>query len=278
MTGSKVSCGMSIQKKHDLFLYPLCRVRSNSKGGSGTVIYCEKNPDKPDEYLTFVLTNAHVVEDSIHTKKSWDSVLKKKVEKEFVDGIIVELFDYVKISKVNSSNSFSATIECYDKEHDLAILKLDSPKKVSHVASIIPKKMVDNRLKLFTEIVMCGCSLLHDPLPSEGIITSIKEVLDNKSYCLMNGDMIFGNSGGAIFLKDTGELIGVPSAVKVMDYGFSSQVMTFMGYFTHPSRMYEFIDAQCFSFLYNKKKNYTDAMKEREKKRKKALYSMEGVE
>ncbi|GAF69588.1 unnamed protein product, partial [marine sediment metagenome] len=130
----------TIQDKHNDMIYPVCRVRTEKAGGSGTVIYSKPDPDKPGAYLSFVLTNAHVIEDGISQKKDWDSVLKQDIKKEFLTKVEVELFDYIDTSTVNSSNTYKADIVCYDKQHDLAILKLDSPKQVEHVAKIISKE------------------------------------------------------------------------------------------------------------------------------------------
>ena len=67
---------------HETFLYPTVRIFSAKAAGSGTLLYSEKDSKEPDDYLTFVLTNHHVVEDLISYKKQWDSLLKREVEKE----------------------------------------------------------------------------------------------------------------------------------------------------------------------------------------------------
>ena len=68
-----------IIQKHEQMFYPTVRVRTKSAGGSGTVVYSEKYQD---EVYTYVITNHHVVADSVKVEKKWDSVLKRKVDKE----------------------------------------------------------------------------------------------------------------------------------------------------------------------------------------------------
>ncbi len=144
---------MNIEELHKKILYPVVRIRTEKAGGSGSVIYSKPNPKNPEEYQSFVMTCEHVINDAIIVKeKEWDSSAKKKIDKEYLSQVIVELFDYVYLSKVNSANAIKADIVAYDKEHDIAILKLDSPKKVENVATIIPKeKIKDNKGLILAE-------------------------------------------------------------------------------------------------------------------------------
>jgi S1-C subfamily serine protease len=264
---------MDLKETHEKMIYPVCRVRTQRAGGSGTVIYSKEDPHESGEYLTYILTNHHVVEGAIKHKKKWDSVLLKDSKKEFLKPVEVELFDYIRTSTVNSSNTHKAQIMCYSEDHDLALLKLDSPKKVEYAATIIKKEDIKRKLFLTTKILLVGCSLLHDPIPSYGKITGLKEEIDNKNYVLNDADSIFGNSGGAVFLEETGELIGVPSRVTTLQLGYGLDVLTFMNFFASPERIYEFLDEQLFKFIYNEKASgYAETLELRKKEAKKALY------
>ena len=68
-----------IIQKHEQMFYPTVRVRTKKAGGSGTVVYSKKNKG---EVYTYVITNHHVIKDSVHLEKKWDPVLKRKVDKE----------------------------------------------------------------------------------------------------------------------------------------------------------------------------------------------------
>lgn len=260
---------MELKEQHEKIIYPVVRVRTEKAGGSGTVIYSQPDPDKEEEYQSFVLTCAHVVDDAISTKKDWDSMLKKQVEKEFLEQVQVEIFDYVYLSRVNSSNSYKADIVAYDKYHDIAILKLDSPKQVEYTAKIIPRNEI-SKVKLFTPIWTSGCSLGHEPFANPGFITYLTEIIDNKLYWMQNGASIFGNSGGAVFLEETGEQVGITARISAIQLGFGVDVITWMGFSVAPQRIYEFIDEQELKFLYDPVDTYKKARKRREEKEKAA--------
>lgn len=261
---------MNIRELHEKVLYPVVRVKTEKAGGSGTVIYSAPDPNKSEEYQSFVMTCAHVVEGAIQTKKDWDSLLKKKIEKEFLEQVSVEIFDYVYLSRVNSSNSYKADIVAYDKSHDIAILKLDSPKKVDFVASVIPRDKVE-KVKLFTETWTSGCSLLHDPFANPGYVTYLTEMINNKLYWMSNGASIFGNSGGAVFLAETGEQLGITARITGIQLGFGFDIITWMGFFVAPQRLYEFFDEQELKFLYDPTDTYGKSLERRKKKEREGL-------
>ena len=77
-----------IIQQHEQMFYPTVRVRTKKAGGSGTVVYSE---EYKGEVYTYIITNQHVIDDSVHIEKKWDPVLKRKVDKEFKN-----LEDYLK--------------------------------------------------------------------------------------------------------------------------------------------------------------------------------------
>jgi len=263
----------TIKEKHEKFLYPVVRVFSKDAAGSGTIIYSEKDPKHEDEYLTFVLTNHHVIESLISYKQDWDSLLKRKVEKEFKEKAKVEYFSYVRMSMVDSSNRFDADVVAYDKEHDLAVLKIDSPRRFEHIAKLIPEEQI-RELKLFTDVVVCGCSLAHEPFCNFGQITFLNELIDQKKYLMTNANSIFGNSGGALFLADSGYLIGVPSRITGIQIGFGFDVTSWMGFSAHPERIYEFLKEQELRFLFDNDDDYYSAMDRRKNKERETLMAL----
>lgn len=264
---------MEVKELHEKVLYPVVRVRSTKAGGSGTIIYSKPSKKKESEYQTFVLTNHHVIEDSISVKEEWDSLVKKDIKKEVTDNVVVEVFDYINLSEINSTNSYRASIVAYDKAHDMAILKLESPKQQPYVANLVRQGQIKN-IKLFSPILGCGCSLLHDPFATDGRVTSLNEVIENKKFFMTSQNSIFGNSGGAVFLAETGEQIGVTARVTTIQLGFGVDVLTWMGFSIAPDRIYEFIDQQELKFLYDPKDTYEAALERRSKKEHKAKLEM----
>lgn len=262
-----------LQQKHEQFLYPVVRIFSNKAAGSGTLIYSEPDPKNAGEYLTFVLTNHHVIEDLIEVKKLWNSLLKRNIETEITQQGKVETFQYVKMSINDSSNRYNADILAYSKEEDMAILKIESPRPFPYVAKIYPKDKIED-IKLFMKIVVSGCSLAHEPFCNFGEITYLNEKIENKRYWMTNASSIFGNSGGALFLADTGELIGIPSRITGIQLGFGMDVVTWMGFSAHTSRIYDFLEQQELQFLFDKTQSYYEALEKREKKHNEALMSL----
>jgi len=260
---------LDLQQLHERILYPVVRIRAGEAGGSGTVIYSKENAKKSGEFQTFILTCAHVVDKCINTEKDWDSLVKKKIEKEILEQVNVEIFDYVYVSTVNSSNSHRADIVAYDKYHDIALLKLDSPRKIEYVAKLIPKESIKD-IKIFTPIYAAGCSLLHDPFPNAGQITYLTEDIGNKKYYMNNADQIFGNSGGSVFLAETGEQIGITARVTITQLGFNLDVQTWMNFCVCPERIYEFLEKQELRFIYDSTDTYEKSMARRKRKEEEA--------
>lgn len=259
---------MDIEQLHKKILYPVVRIRTQKAGGSGTIIYSQLN--KQNKHDSFILTCAHVIDDAISVKKEWDSFLKRKIEKEFTEQVQVEIFDYIDLSKVNSSNAYRADIIAYNKQVDIAVLKLESPKPCSYVANLIPRERIDS-LRLFMDAYASGCSLGHDPICNQGQITYLNEKIENKQYLMSNCSSIFGNSGGALFLAETGEQIGITARISAIQLGFGVDIITWMGFSISPQEIYKFLGEQELKFLYDSSDTYEASMKRREKKQKETL-------
>ncbi len=264
---------MDIKELHEKILYPVVRVRTEKAGGSGSVIACLPDTENDGEFQTFVLTNWHVIEDAISTKKEWDSVLHRDLKAELLKQVTVELFDYARMSDVTGGNARRANIVAYDKNHDLAILLVDDPKPWSYVSKIIDKDAIGD-VKLFTPVWASGCSLGHDPFANQGRVTFLQEDIESKLYWMTDANCIFGNSGGGVFHAETGEQLGVTARVTSCRVGFGHDIMTWMAFFVPPQRLYEFFDEQELMFLYDEEDSYAKAMERREKKQKRALLAL----
>tara|TARA_Y100000310_G_scaffold335333_1_gene417041 strand:+ start:4294 stop:5130 length:837 start_codon:yes stop_codon:yes gene_type:complete len=258
---------------HDKILYPVVRVRAGQAGGSGVLVYSEPDPKDDGKFINILLTCQHVIDGAIKIRDEWDAILKREVKRDVLDEVVIEVFDYDG-SKVVSANSTTGQIIAYDKHHDLAAVKLNSnTRPLAHVASVIPQDEIQD-LKLFDPVWVSGCSLLHDPFPNPGTITYLREVIDQKAYLMQNASSIFGNSGGGLFHGAEGHLLGLTSRVTVTQLGFGLDVQTWMGFSTHPDRLYEFFAHQELQFLYDKNDDYYKALGRRESRRKDALRSI----
>ncbi len=264
---------MNTLEKHKKFLYPVVRVYGTKAAGSGTILYSKEDPSNKGDFQTFVLTNHHVIESNILIKEAWDSVMQREIKKEFIEPCHVEIFDYVRTSIVDSSNRNKSEIVAYDREEDLAIIKMETPKKYPYPATIIPKDDI-KKLTLFQDVVVSGCSMAHEPFCNFGQLTFFNEIIERRKYLMTNASSFFGNSGGALFLADSGHMIGVPSRITAMQLGFGIDIVTWMGFSCHPERLYEFFDDQEFQFLYDEKETYKGTLERREKRKKDALLQL----
>jgi hypothetical protein len=259
---------MNQQELHEKVLYPVTRVKAGKAGGSGVLVYSKEDPSDAGKFVNIVLTCQHVIDGAISVKDEWDSLLKREIKKDIMEEVSVEVFDYDG-SKISSANSTQAEIIAYDKNHDLAALKLTNTKPQDWVASIYPKNEIAN-MQLFDEVWTSGCSLLHDPFSNKGELTYLREIIEQKSYIMYNAPSIFGNSGGGVFHVNGG-LLGLCSRITNIQLGFGIDVMTWMGFGTHPSRLYEFFSHQELQFLYDENDTYAEAVQRRKDKQRKSL-------
>ena len=241
----------TIEDKHEKMLYPTVRVRTDKAGGSGTVIYSKIIPGEEKKYETYVLTNCHVVSDNIKVEKKWSTLLKREVKTDILSECSVEFFNFEYGSWESGQNMYRSEIMCYDKDMDLALLKLKTEKKIDYVAKLFPKGQHKEKLRMFMNLYAVGCGLGHQPLATQGNLTGFDDVIDNYPYFLSTAPSIYGSSGGAVFLDETYEFIGVPSRVAVSISGFSSDAITHLSYFIPVMTIYKFMEEQLFTFIYD---------------------------
>lgn len=257
---------------HEQVLYSTVRVRTDTAGGSGTVLHSKQNAK--GEFETYVLTNHHVVNDAIEVKKVWDSRLGRDVKRDIRSTVSVEYFKYNNFSHCIGNYGIEADIMAYIEEEDMALLKLrDKEKPADNVANMIPKEEI-RTIRMFDRVYCCGAALGHPPIPTEGLITHMDDEIENYRYWMSSAQIIYGNSGGAVFRKnDNGiyEFIGVPSRVQVSVAGFSANPITHMGYFIPIDRVYDFLDRNHYQFIYDPTFTPEQCQKEREKAKEKEL-------
>lgn len=250
-------------------LYPVTRVRAGSVGGSGVLVYSQPDPKEPTKFINLALTCQHVVDGLVKVREEWDPVLKKDRKQDFFEEAMIEIFDYDG-SKVVSSNATHADVIAYDKHHDLAIVKLHNFRPMEYVATIIPKEQIKD-LDLPAPCWTSGCSLLHDPFMNPGTLTYLREIIEQKTYLMANAPSIFGNSGGGLFHGESLNLLGLTSRITGITVGFGLDIMTWMGFSTHPERLYEFFDQWELQFIYDSSDDWYSAAARREKRQKEAL-------
>ena len=261
-----------IIQKHEQMFYPTVRVRTKKAGGSGTVVYSQKN-DIDGEIYTYVITNQHVIADSVHLEKKWDPVLKRKVDKEILDTVNVEFFRFNNYSHTIGSFAVEADIVAYSEVEggqDWALLRVrDKENEADYVANMFPLDDLDN-IHIFDETYAVGASLGHPPVASNGMITYMDDEIDHYKYWMSSAPTIFGNSGGAVYrwsgTRKQYEYIGIPSRISIQPMGFSADAITHMGYFIPIDRVYKLLEDNDFQFIYDSNYSIEDCKKARNKK------------
>tara|TARA_Y100001970_G_scaffold267676_1_gene357975 strand:- start:4781 stop:5611 length:831 start_codon:yes stop_codon:yes gene_type:complete len=261
-----------IIQKHEQMFYPTVRVRTKKAGGSGTVVYSK---EYNGEVYTYVITNHHVISDSVNIEKKWDPVLKRKTDKEKLDTVYVEFFRYNNYSHTVGSFAVEADIVAYsevDGGQDWALLRVrDKENTADWVANVFPLDDIDN-VHIFDKSYAVGASLGHPPVASEGMITYMDDEIDSYKYWMSSAPTIFGNSGGAVYrwsgTRKQYEYIGIPSRISIQPMGFSADAITHMGYFIPIERVYKLLEENNYQFIYDDKVSIDDCNKARNKKQK----------
>jgi len=242
---------------HEKYVYPIVRVSDNAGTGSGTVIYSKAL--EGGVYSTYILTNHHVISGAIKIEKEWDTQLQKEVKKERRSVVYVEIFKYRDLSTPVGTLKIEADIVIYTETEDMAVLKLRYDEPVEYVATL-PVKDATKTYRVLDEAIASGCSLGWPTLPSRGIITRLGYLLNSIPYDMSSAQIIYGNSGGAMFLTD-GTFIGIPSRVAVMGW---SMAITHMGAFIPVYRIYEWLEKEHYNFIYDPEKSEAVCLEERE--------------
>jgi len=239
---------------HEAYLYPVVRIETRYGIGSGTVVYSKAIEDKSS---TYVLTNYHVIGDSISINEEWDSALKKKVPIERRQIVYVEIFKYRNLSTPVGTMKLEADIIIYNRTEDMALLKLRYDDPLEFVAKLHPTKEIPHYV--MDETVAVGCSLGWPALVSVGVITRMDYQIESLPYDMSSAQIVFGNSGGAMF-SASGEFIGIPSMVAALGW---QAIVPHMGLFIPWSRIASWFELEHYDFIYDPAKKETVCLDER---------------
>lgn len=248
--------------RHKELLLPVVRVRAPKGTGSGTVIY--SGPDKAGTgFSTYVLTNHHVVESAIEFKDEWSALLKRKTKIDVLGVVEAEFFEYQWNSRAVGATSVLGQIAAYDVNEDLALIRLNTTRQVPDVARLLPKGQ-ELLLRASMPLFAVGAGMGEAPVITAGMLSQFGMMIGNREFWVSTAPTIFGNSGGALFLADTNEFIGVPARLIVAMLGMSVDAITHLSWAIPITRVYEFLDAQVFQFIYDSK--HTEAGDEAQRK------------
>lgn len=231
--------------KHEQMLYSVVLVDAGIGSGSGTVIY---SGERDGEVHTYVLTNYHVIQSAITISEEWDPKKKEKLPVERRSIVEAYWFTYIGYATNTGKIGQRAEIVAYDTKADLALIRLlDTENKVESVTPLIP---TDAKVHLMQKVWAIGSGLGYPPFATTGELASIDGRKDGYRYIMSTAPIVWGNSGGALFMwsddRDRYELIGVPS--KITMAGFRLPVFQ-MAWSVPAETIYEFLDNNCFEFI-----------------------------
>ena len=213
-------------KKIKEMLYPTVMVDLEKGAGSGTVVFSDfrKHISWKDEGIwTLVLTNHHVISDAISIMDKFDPRKGKTIQKETRRPVHVRLWDYNDYSTAVGTTGRVARIVAWDRDRDLALLRLDDKERViKSIAKFWPEKV--GGPYLFQKAWAVGSGLGNPPYPTEGLLSGISgKDRQGRALYLSSAPIIFGNSGGSLWAyskkRDRYEMIGVPSMISAFGWG-----------------------------------------------------------
>ena len=230
-------------------LYPVVRVRATKGTGSGTVIWSKQVGRK---FETYILTNHHVVSSCLKVAEKFDSFVGQNMPTETRSKVSVEFFRYPKGSKLEGTFAIDADIVAYSQQMDLALLLLRSESEAEYTAKL-PELDLEQELCLGDEVYAVGAALAHAPIMTHGRINGMSDEIDDLPYWLSDAQIIFGNSGGAVFLGEDTSWLGVPSRVALAQIGWSASAVTHLGWFIPFTTVFTFLKANYYQFIYDAK-------------------------
>lgn len=237
-------------KRHHELMLPTVRIRSGNVGGSGTVIH-SKEWNGSGEWSTYVLTNHHVVDNLIEIKEEWSAVRGVMIKKDVLGTPNCDFFSYESgANGVSGMSSIEADIVSYQKEEDIAVLRLRTSKPVASVAKLYPRG-AEKDLSVTMPVYAVGAAMGWQPVITEGMLSQFGIEIEERSFWLVTAPTIYGNSGGSLYLADTHELIGIPSRIAVDIRGFSADAITHLSFQTPITRVYDFLEAHYLRFIYD---------------------------
>jgi len=185
---------------HKQMLEPAIRIQSGKGFGSGVVIASRKIGKYRSIYI---LTNWHVIANSIGKRAN----------------LTVQFMKYDKGERAGFDER-TAYIVKYNRQYDLALIKVLDKTLNPQVALIKPNK---SKVDVFEEVYAIGSAFGYPPMPSKGILTSKKMMIGGIKHWMISSEIIFGNSGGAIYryskARGQYEMIGIACRVTMYRYG-----------------------------------------------------------
>lgn len=235
-----------------------CRVQAKNAIGSATIIYSKDG-------LTYALTNHHVIAKNIEYKDAWDNMVKAEIKKEYLSPVEI-LFPRMEGDQVIGYSTALADIIIYDEAQDIALLQFKD--NVKYPATELYTRDKAKDIPVLTALAVIGAGLGETPLATFGNLNGKQKIIDNYEYWLSSAQSIFGNSGGGVFAvqEEEWKFIGIPSRIAVTG-SWSPAPITHMGFFIPVFRIYDWLESNCYQFLYDESISIEESNRLRDKRR-----------
>ncbi|MBI4602920.1 MAG: trypsin-like peptidase domain-containing protein [Planctomycetes bacterium] len=217
-------------------VYPTVQLKGNGTVGSGVIVYSMAQPDlgpgMEGVHATFVLTAYHVILEVLGDRLSSGTIDEVQVISE---------------SRPESPATHSAKLVLFDRARDMALLRLNTTRRLEQVAELLPGKDLAS-LDVFSRAYAVGCPLGNRPLPTLGEISSKSKVVAGQVFWMLSAPTFFGNSGGGVYQAETFRLIGISSMIYT--YGKTHPaVVPHLGLFVPLATIYRWLEEEGYSFL-----------------------------
>ncbi len=228
------------KRMQELMIHPTAQLRGNGTVGSGVLLYSQEQPsERPGAEVlctTFVLTAHHVV---------------LEVTGDRVDSSEVRKVNILTDATADDFETFAASLVLEDRERDLALLRLNTGRRVDSLVEFMPAQDLA-ALDVFSPTYAVGCPLGNRPMPTLGEISSCNKEVGRQTFWMLNAPTFFGNSGGGVYFARDFKFIGISSMIYT--YGKKTpSVVPHMGLFVPLRNIYEWLDEEGFSFIYERK-------------------------
>jgi S1-C subfamily serine protease len=230
-------CGFvspAIQREREM-LNPTVLVDLPHSTGSGTVL-------SSGEAGTFILTNAHVVEEALAASAGGHPI---KVKFWIVDVAGNTVFTGTKPAEIAAAS----------KPQDLALLRLED--RAFRARAVAVMAAPDTHLLAGEDVYLAGAGLGHRVFLTHGLLGVVEDEAYERPALMSSAPMVPGNSGGSLWhRREDGhfEMIGVPEAIAALPIAspfakpLAERVPT-MGYSIPMRTVRLFLDQNGFQFI-----------------------------
>ncbi len=213
--------------RYDRLVRPVVRLEGDDTIGSGVVISSRASGTCPG---TYVMSAYHVAR----------NILTEAGDPKGERGIRITLF------LLSGTDSDVADVLCYDEASDLVLLKLRGSRLYPE-AKLLPAGRIGD-VDVFTPVYAVGCPDGSDLIPTLGEVASVHKIINNRNYWMISAPAYFGNSGGGVYLEESGELIAI--FARVYAYGSGRLIpIPHMGYVVPIDAVAQFLEKSGYAFL-----------------------------